>query len=54
MMAAKILTGEMSAYDMDYETISEYGIYVNSDAIAAMGIEVPAEIAEKAIESVNA
>lgn len=54
MMAAKILTGEASAYDMDYETISEYGIYINSDAIAAMGVTVPAEIAEKAIESANA
>ena len=54
MMAAKILTGEASAYDMDYETISEYGIYVNSAAIESMGIAVPAEIAEKAIESENA
>lgn len=54
MMAAKILTGEASAYDMDYETIAEYGIYVNSDALAAFGIELPAEIAEKAIESADA
>ncbi len=54
MMAAKIITGEMSAYDMDYETISEYGIYVNSEALGRMGIAVPAEIAEKAIESANA
>ena len=54
MMAAKILTGEASAYDMDYETISEYGIYVNSAAIESMGITVPPEIADKAIESENA
>ena len=54
MMAAKILTGEASAYDMGYETIAEYGIYVNSDALAAFGIELPAEIAEKAIESTDA
>lgn len=54
MMAAKVLTGEASAYDMDYETISEYGIYINSDALAIFGIELPAEIAEKAIESANA
>jgi len=54
MMAAKIITGEASAYDMDYETISEYGIYVNSEAIANMGITVPADIAEKAIESTEA
>ena len=54
MMAAKILTGEASAYDMDYETISEYGIYINSAAIESMGITVPQEIADKAIESENA
>ena len=51
MMAAKILKGEASAYDMDYETITEYGIYVNSDAMAMFGVEMPAEIAEKAIEA---
>ena len=54
MMAAKILTGEASAYDMEYETIAEYGIYVNSAAMANFGIELPADIAEKAIESSEA
>ena len=54
MMAAKILTGEASAYDMDYETISEYNIYVNSDALELFGIELPADVAEKAIESTEA
>lgn len=54
LMAAKVLTGEASAYDMVYETISEYCIYVNSNAIEAMGIAIPSEIAEKAIESANA
>ena len=54
MMAAKILTGEASAYDMPYETISEYGIYVNSAAIDALGITVPEDVAEKAIESTEA
>lgn len=50
-MAAKVLTGEASAYDMDYETISEYGIYVNYDALTAKGIELPADVAEKAIDA---
>ena len=54
MMAARILTGEASAYDMPYETIAEYGIYVNSAAMANFGIELPADIAEKAIESSEA
>ena len=39
------------AVEMDYETITEYGIYINSDALAAMGITVPQEIADRAIES---
>ena len=50
-MAAKILKGEATASEMDYETITEYGIYINSDALAAMGITVPQEIADRAIES---
>lgn len=54
MMAAAILTGESSAYDMAYETISDYGIYVNSEASAAMDIEIPDEIAVKAIEAADA
>ena len=54
MMAAKVLTGEASAYDMPYETISEYGIYVNSEALARFGIELPEDITEKAIESSEA
>ena len=49
-MAARVLKGE-SAADIPYETISEYGIYVNSEALAAFGIELPADIAEKAIEA---
>ena len=53
-MAAKILSGEVSAYDMPYETITEYGIYINSAVLAQFGIELPAEIAEKAIESIEA
>ena len=51
MMAAKVLTGEASCEDIPYETISEYGIYVNSDALNAMGIQLPADIAAKAIEA---
>ena len=50
-MAARILMGEATASEMDYETITEYGIYINSDALAAMGITVPQEIADRAIES---
>ena len=50
-MAAKVLTGAATCESLPYETISEYGIYVNSDALGALGIELPANIAEKAIEA---
>ena len=51
MMAAKILTGEATAYDMPYETIAEYGIYVNYDALSNFGIELPEDVAEAAIDA---
>ena len=48
--AAAILKGEKKASDMPYETVTEYSTYINSDAASAMGITVPFDIAEKAIE----
>ena len=48
--AAAILKGEKKASDMPYETVTEYSTYINSDATSAMGITVPSDIAEKAIE----
>ena len=51
MMAAKILTGEASAYDMPYETIAEYGIYINRAALANFDIVLPADIELSAIEA---
>lgn len=53
-MAARVLRGEITCDKLPYETISEYGIYINSNALAEMGIEVPADIASRAIESDNA
>jgi len=53
IMAAKILKGEATAAEMPYETISDFNYYINSVAISEMGIKVPADIAEKAIESGN-
>ena len=54
LMAAKVLRGEAACQDIPYETISEYGIYVNSDALNALGIVLPEAVAEKAIESADA
>ncbi len=48
-MAARVLRGE-SAADIPYETISEYDIYVNPDALAAINIALPEDIAEKALD----
>ena len=50
-IAAKVLKGEAKASEIPYETISEYGIYINSAALSEMGITLPAAIADKAIES---
>lgn len=54
LMAAKILKGEATCEDLPYETISEYNTYINSEALDAMGITLPAEIADTAIESAEA
>jgi len=40
-MAAKVLTGEKTCDDIPFETISEFGVYVNSEALDAMGITLP-------------
>ncbi len=50
-MAAKILKGEAKASDMPYETITEYGIYVNSEALYNFGISLPDDIAQRAVEA---
>ena len=50
-MAAKVLTGQAKCQDLPYETIAEYGIYINSAALEAMSIAVPDAVAQKAIEA---
>lgn len=50
-LAAKVLTGEATCEELPYETISEYGIYVNYEALALMNIELPTDVAEKAIDA---
>ena len=50
-MAAKIIKGEAKASDMPYETITEYGIYVNSEALDNFGISLPDDIAQRAVEA---
>ena len=50
-MAAKILKGEAQASEMPYETISEPGFYVNMKVAENLGITVPDELTQSAVES---
>ncbi|HPU95848.1 MAG TPA: ABC transporter substrate-binding protein [Bacillota bacterium] len=52
-IAARILKKEAKASEIPYETISEYGICINSSALEEMGIMVPSDIADRAIEANN-
>lgn len=49
-MAAQILTGEATCEDLPYETIENYGLYVNSNALAAMGLTLPEDVTQNAEE----
>ncbi len=49
-MAARVLNGE-SAADIPAESVTNFETYINSAALAEMGITVPADVAEKAIEA---
>lgn len=54
VMAAKVLKGEAACSDIPYETISEYGIYINSAALKEMNITVTDDIAKTAVEASQA
>ena len=49
-MAAKVLKGEAQAQDIPFEIITNSYLYVNKDAMTQYGIELPAELAECAID----
>jgi len=53
LMAAKVLKGEAKASEIAYEIITEPGLYVNSKVLKQFKIELPAELAERAIEAAN-
>ena len=50
-MAAEILKGEKKASDMNFETITEPGFYVNEKVAENLGITVPQDLADEAVES---
>lgn len=47
-MAAKVLKGEATCEDLPYEVIENYGLYVNSKALATMKLTLPDTIAKNA------
>lgn len=49
-MAAKVLNGE-DITTIPYETITEYSLYINSQALSSLGINIPDELADKATEA---
>ena len=48
-IAAKVLKGESKAKDIPYETIKDYSIYTNADALADFNITLPESIKGKTI-----
>lgn len=53
-LAARVLRGECDAGDIPFETISEYGIYINSEVMTRMALTLPADMLEKAVDTVAA
>lgn len=53
-LAAKVLKGEAACEEMPYETIAEYGIYLNTAACRELNLTVPADIAARAVEASEA
>ena len=49
-MASRVLSGEAAASEIPFEIISNSYLYINPDALAQYGIEVPAELTERAID----
>ncbi|MBE5802886.1 MAG: ABC transporter substrate-binding protein [Clostridiales bacterium] len=49
-MAAKVLKGEAEAKNLPFELITNSYLYVNKDAMASFGIELPADMADRAID----
>lgn len=50
-MAAQVLKGEKKASEMKFELITEPGFYVNNKVAKNLGIAVPKELADSAMES---
>ncbi len=49
-MAAKILKGEASAEDMNYELLTDSSLYINQAVADELGIAIPDSMTERAVE----
>ncbi len=49
-MAAKILKGEASCEDIPYETVTDFEVYINSAELQKLGITLPQDIINTAID----
>lgn len=50
-LAARVLRGEKTANELNFETISESFLYVNSATAEKLGIEIPQSMADRALEN---
>lgn len=50
-MAAQVLKGEKKASELPYETIEEASLYINEKTAENLGIELPSELKDSAVES---
>lgn len=50
-MAAQVLRGEAACEDLPFQSIEEYQLYINSDALAEMGLTLPTDLMATAIET---
>lgn len=50
-MAAQVLKGEKKASELPYETIEEASLYINEKTAENLGIEIPSELKDPAVES---
>lgn len=50
-MAAQVLKGEKKASELNFETITEPGFYVNEKVASDLGITVPEDLLKSAVEN---
>ncbi|MEG1917229.1 MAG: ABC transporter substrate-binding protein, partial [Oscillospiraceae bacterium] len=51
VMAAKVFRGEKTCADLPYETITEFALYTNTDALKGLGLTLPATLTVTPVEA---